>query len=551
MSSRARHQRTTSSILGKRSRNVVEDSRESLSKALSTPRKSRTRSTKNRENESPSQLLTPRASPEASQKYVASQKEADSPSRTPLSTKQNFAGIANSVAKRSPNLGQESPITPVTPSTPTIYTGAKSLFQRGSPAPGKLLCRDSEREELRTFLHNHLRKSIPGSLYISGPPGTGKSALVKEVLEDINSEYKNRIKTVSVNCMAIKKPSFVFRSIWSEFLWEEEMNDKLSDEDVLIEVEEFFRRKDFKATIVVLDEMDYLITRDQDVLYKIFDWTKMKDSNLIVIGIANALDLSSKFLPKLKARNFNQQHLRFKPYSAEQISKIISDRMESYSRTIESTVQSQAASLIHSAAIQLCARKTAANTGDLRKAFDICKRGLDLAEEDARKRFGTLEAMDNESTPSSGRTITALEIPLNVPVPKVTISHVARICSAAFGGSAVNRVQGLNLQQKAVLCALVVRSKSKTGGLTIKELYEHYGHLCAKDRLLDPLSNSEFHEVINALEACGAVSLAASNGKQVLKSLNNERRISSTVQEIDLLRAIEDVGMLKRFFTSE
>ena len=52
--------------------------------------------------------------------------------------------------------------------------------------------------------------------------------------------------------------------------------------------------------MVVLDEIDYLKTKDQDVLYKLFEWTSLPQSQLVLIGISNALDLTDRILPRLE-----------------------------------------------------------------------------------------------------------------------------------------------------------------------------------------------------------------------------------------------------------
>ncbi|KAK9317155.1 P-loop containing nucleoside triphosphate hydrolase protein [Lipomyces starkeyi] len=459
---------------------------------------------------------------------------------------------------------ETTPRTPITPSTPSIYTGAKALFQRGSGSPGILLCRDAEREALKLFFCSHVSTPAAGSLYVSGPPGTGKSALMAEVLNDVKEKFGNAVKIANINCMTVRKPSLVFCSIFQELVGEELLESSAGEKSVTEVLEQYFTKSRTKQScIVILDEMDYLITKDQEILYQVFEWTRLKNSNLLLVGIANALNLTSRFLPKLKARNFVPEILRFTPYTAEQIAKVICARLEAYSSTVDDDVdcKDRACSLIHPAAIQLCARKTAANTGDLRKAFDICKRGLDLAEEDARRKFSPqsdIACQENRSpilTPSTSlsRNSTAFIIPRDAVPPIVTISHIAKICSTAFGGSTVQRVHSLNLQQKAVLCALVVGEKRKASSLTIRELYEHYGALCAKDKLLDSLKASEFREVISALEVCGVINLSAEgrNCSSGGKSSNGDsRRISAAVQAIDLLRAVEDVGMLKRFFST-
>ncbi|KAK9380692.1 P-loop containing nucleoside triphosphate hydrolase protein [Kockiozyma suomiensis] len=444
---------------------------------------------------------------------------------------------------------------PQTPSTPTIYSGAKSVFQRSASSTAPLLCRDSERQIIESFINTHVEKRTSGCLYVSGPPGTGKSALTSEVVHRV-VKADNTIRVNNVNCVTVRKPALVISKIVEDITGEaiEEVDHKHAS----AKLEAFFanssksRGAEHQSCIVILDEMDYLITKDQGVIYEIFEWTRLQHSSLILIGIANALNLTTRFLPKLKARNFVPELLRFNPYTAEQIAQVLKARMDSYLETVQDEqTKFSVTGLLHPAAIQLCARKTAANTGDLRKAFDICKRGLDLAEEEARRKYSIGAPTNGICSPSSKSSLT-FTIPAGLPAPKVTIAHIAKICSYAFGGSTVQRIQTLNLQQKAVLCALVVGEKRKNASLTVGELYEQYGTLCARDKLLDSLQISEYREVISALEACGAVSLSSgvAAGKSVIVNRDGQR-ISASVQEIDLLRAVQDVGMLKRFFSDD
>lgn len=62
--------------------------------------------------------------------------------------------------------------------------------------PERLLSRDSEQAAIRSFLHEKLLQQQPGSLYISGAPGTGKTACVKCVLK----EMRVRKPAVSLHC---------------------------------------------------------------------------------------------------------------------------------------------------------------------------------------------------------------------------------------------------------------------------------------------------------------------------------------------------------------
>ena len=52
--------------------------------------------------------------------------------------------------------------------------------------PDEVICRDAEIEHINSFLNSHIRKRRAGSLYISGAPGTGKTAVIKHLLNERN-----------------------------------------------------------------------------------------------------------------------------------------------------------------------------------------------------------------------------------------------------------------------------------------------------------------------------------------------------------------------------
>ena len=119
----------------------------------------------------------------------------------------------------------------------------------------------------------------------------------------------------------------------------------------------------------MLDEIDQLCSRENDVLYSLFEWAHTFKS-IVIIGIANALDLTSRFLPRLISKGFNPQVLTFEPYKINEITAIIKDRLSG----IESPVKNQngESEVMQPIAIEMAARKIA-GTGDLRKALDVCR----------------------------------------------------------------------------------------------------------------------------------------------------------------------------------
>lgn len=76
------------------------------------------------------------------------------------------------------------------PSSPCVLSPLESRFQCVKQAlhtavPERLLSREAERASIRSFLEEKVLQRLPGSLYISGAPGTGKTACLNCVLQEM------------------------------------------------------------------------------------------------------------------------------------------------------------------------------------------------------------------------------------------------------------------------------------------------------------------------------------------------------------------------------
>ncbi|KAL1892728.1 AAA ATPase [Sporothrix stenoceras] len=526
--------------------------------------------------------------------------------------------------------GDATPTTPRTPSgsVQTVYHVARQLFARSSgAAAGSLIGREDERSRLRTFLNANCgsdaaeSKSDCGCLYVSGPPGTGKSAMVNEMTEQVCTEQSGSVRKAYINCMSIRSSNDLYSTLLrllvlgsgneddnntNEEQAAEAMGVDLNETDAMSALQAMFLPKaSKKATaakaastpttyLVVLDEIDHILTLDLDSLYRVMEWSMLRTSRLVLVGIANALDLTDRFLPRLKSRNLQPELLPFLPYTAPQIKNIITTRLKSVlqTTTLPSVPESSAPAptsanflpFFHPAAIELCSRKVASQTGDLRKAFEILRKALDLVESEAREKY--LNDARDVCNASSANTLTtptkkqplaeninlassppaSASSTLTVPkrsswaswaaqnltietAPRVSIGHLNKVTAAAFGNGAQQRLKGLNLQQKAALCALMAFEKwnreayataqasaqthsslqspngvkklvkaptpgrlqvpaagaGATAAPTIKKLYATYNLMCKRDAVLHPLSSSEFREVVGSLETLSLV----------------------------------------------
>lgn len=483
-----------------------------------------------------------------------------------------------------------TPSSPASPSTiQTIYHSARQLFAHGGE-PCQLVGRDSEREQLTGFLDrcsaDSTASSPSGCLYVSGPPGTGKSAMITQTLQTYSA--LPNVRSAYLNCMSIKSSKDLYTTLLGALGEEADV----SEADAVTALQNRFCAKNPTSEtvyLVTLDEIDHILTMGLESLYRVFEWSLQEPSRLVLVGIANALDLTDRFLPRLKAKNLKPALLPFLPYKAPQIKNIITTRL----RSLAPTAKEGFVPFIHPAAIELCSRKVASQTGDLRKAFEICRRSLDLIEAETRSkhedeaRSALLqqtptkkplgEKVNGSSKPGktlvqamaeSLRTLTA------ETAPRASIGHLNKVTAAAFSNGTAQRLKALNLQQKAALCSLVAyenraRDNAKSTDIaatpskarqmmapTVRALFDTYCLLCTRDSVLHPLSSSEFREVVSSLETLGLVHAVdgkkgsfapqtpskRGRGRAGVSSGGDEGRIASAVSDKDMESVAEGIG---------
>jgi cell division control protein 6 len=435
-----------------------------------------------------------------------------------------------------------------------IYATARQLFAQAGTTT-RIIGRDNERERLHSFVRKGVDSKHGGCLYISGPPGTGKSALVHEVLREYGATPN--LKISKINC--VTNNTMV------------QITNQLS-EDLTISIPFGKSAKPALASlftsdgagaihVVLMDEIDSLLDGDYDLLDSMFEWSLHQSSNLLLIGIANALDLTDRYMPRLKSRNLKPQLLPFLPYTASDMAEVITTKLQSI---LPPSMEASTGyvPIIHPAAIKLIGSKIAAQTGDLRKAFNLTCRTIDLIEREAiasstniaspikqplgevtHNSGGMPSPIRSESSPLKAEEC---KTPLTAAsAPRATIKHVAKLASTIFNNGAISRLAGLNLQQRAVLCSLVSRerrqeirdpfktpSKSSKRIPTVKDLFEKYGQLCQRDDGLMPvLKNTEFRDVVASLETLGLIQEAVGRSVSMLTPSKTPSKLGRSIDE--------------------
>lgn len=259
-----------------------------------------------------------------------------------------------------------------------------------SVVPDELPCRSAEHRELKEFVRKGVREGYSkASMYIYGYPGTGKTASVHSCIKALRREVaEGRLadfRFIEINCLRLKAPADAYTQLWRG------ISGYHKPAAVALKcLNDFFNGRllaaasaghaDMSVPIVcVLDELDYLLTKDFKIMYNFFDWPLCPQASLILLGIANNLNLPDALTARLESRsatNINQ--MIFSAYTFEQVHQILDQRLAEL-RLKEFSKNAR----------ELLARKAASLGGDLRKALQLCKAVLEQYRAEQRKGTGT------------------------------------------------------------------------------------------------------------------------------------------------------------------
>ncbi|XP_053983074.1 cell division control protein 6 homolog [Hylaeus volcanicus] len=391
------------------------------------------------------------------------------------------------------------------------YRSARKALH--SSVPETLPGREAELAKLQEFLDEHLKTESSGSLYVSGPPGTGKTACLSKLT--MQPKFKSQFKVVYINCTTMKSAVAIYTKIIQELGLPSGKYPKTIIEKYLI--------SKHKMLLLILDELDQLESKKQSVLYSIFEWPSMRNSKLLLVGIANALDLTDRILPRLQARcEMKPKLMHFPPYSKQQICDIISKRLN----------EAKVPDLFTGTAIQLLAGKVAAVSGDIRRALDISRRVIELAE--SHKLAQVLQPTNNnESNTGSPKK--------QQPSPEkpADLMDVIKVLNGVYGGSQnIEKDEStFPLQQKLLLCSfLLILNKGRNRDVTVGRLHEVYRKVCKK-RNIHAVDSSEFVSLCSLIETRGILKL----------TIKKEPRLSKVSLEWDqeeLDAALQDKNMM-------
>lgn len=215
---------------------------------------------------------------------------------------------------------------------PNVFANAKSVNEifRDETAlypdflPEQLLERDSEINELVFALKPASEGKKPSNIFVHGSPGTGKTASVRWVLQQL-SEFSGKTKSILVNCFEANSRHSVL-SFLAEKSGAIMPKRGVGSDEIYAELLSVWKRTTVMP-IIVLDEADHLLSKEDGSML-LYDLVRAFEREKILTGVI-IVSNDSELLVKLDSRvksSLLPKFVEYSKYSPEQLKKILSSR---------------------------------------------------------------------------------------------------------------------------------------------------------------------------------------------------------------------------------
>jgi len=251
--------------------------------------------------------------------------------------------------------------------------------------PEKLPFRDEESKTIAQVLSVILKNGKPSNLLVFGKPGTGKTAVVKNVINRLKKKTIEDGIEITVTIVNAKTANTSYKVLYdiAEDMGINKIDKKLkvhftglSMGEATVRILEYIKKKNLHV-ILVIDEIDSLVSRNgDDILYSFTRANErlLENGFISLIGISNSLTFKDKLDPRVRS-SLSEEELIFNPYTVLQLREILNER---------SQLAFNEGSISQSS-INLCAAVAGKENGDARKAIDLLRVAAEIAERERAK----------------------------------------------------------------------------------------------------------------------------------------------------------------------
>ena len=256
----------------------------------------------------------------------------------------------------------------------------ESLFKnkaalQSSYNPNEIMHRDEQIAHIAKILAPALRLERPSNLFIYGKTGSGKTLTVQTTVRQIESIASRElipIKFIYINCKLKKVADTEYRLIAeiARFFGKNIPPTGLPTDEVY---NIFYKALDSEKQIVILllDEIDQLVKKIGDeIIYNLTRInTELKNAQLAIVGISNDIMFADNLDPRVKS-SLSEEELVFPSYNAIQIQDILKKR----------SIEAVKENILEEGVIAKCSAYAAREHGDARRALELLRVAVELAE---------------------------------------------------------------------------------------------------------------------------------------------------------------------------
>ena len=366
--------------------------------------------------------------------------------------------------------------------------------------PNRILHRDKQQEMVTQSLIPIYQKSIPSNLLVYGKPGTGKTLVIKKVLNQIQKRLDKNSYPIKLAYTNAKHESTLYGlllSLGRQLGLQEKKtdNDKLWLPGTGLAISEVFNRilyiieKRKINTVFVIDEIDYLAElvskTGKDILYSITRANeRLQNGSLSLIGISNDLTFKERLDPRVIS-SLSEEEIVFPNYVTNEITEILKDRINI---AFENDV-------VSSGALNLCASMACREHGDARRAIKL----LDVAAK-------TAELKQDRS---------------------ITDEHIRLASQRIEVDKESQQLNAFSLHEKLLVITIMKSPNISTG-----DVYAAYKSLC-KVIQQNILTQRRVTQMLNEIELSGLIT-----GKMIHQGIHGNTKKFNLTISADLVKNI-------------
>uniref|UniRef100_A0A6G1SMU2 Origin recognition complex subunit 1 n=1 Tax=Aceria tosichella TaxID=561515 RepID=A0A6G1SMU2_9ACAR len=361
---------------------------------------------------------------------------------------------------------------------------------------------EDKRARVKAGLVADIDRHTNNTVFVCGVPGTGKTAVVMSVVRRLHASLKTKncpyrkFDFYYVNGQQITTPDKIYSEIYYQMTnidlnAEKAQNilDRIfvpkNNDNRVNEPEPTGRRpraaKQKKPAVdmdtykvIIVDELDLLYNeRRLQVFYNLFDWPTSSHSRLILITIANAMDLPERFARGRISSRIGWNKIVFEPYTSDHLEIILEARLG----------RSLLDKCFDRNAILIATKRIGKTTGDARRIIDTCCLAVDEA--------------------------------ITQGLSKVTAKLVDSVGFQNLDKMKLQYVQTCRPLELLTLKGILKETESQGEiNVTVNGVYKQVNHVLLTSR--KPVMENkiidyeEFHMILNTLHAVGLICLEAS-----------------------------------------